>query len=439
MKSSVIQEKMGLNILAPLLLLLFFLCIPTLAIADVIIDATNFPDPNFRNLLIGLWYDNNGTTPGGDYGMDGILTDAEIASVTYLPVIGGSITDLTGIHHFSALKTLYCSDNSLTSLPVLPNGLEELFCINNQLTSLSPTLPSGLRTLHCSDNKLTSLPVLPDSLEFLNCEYNQLTLLPSPLPIGLTDLECNGNQLTSLPALPDSLVFLWCDGNLLTSLPPLPQNIEFIECGNNRLTALPGLPDSLTYLWCSNNQIKTLPYLPPNMWGFGCSNNQLTSLPPLPLSLITFKCDGNHLTSLDMSGIVISIFYDASNQSVPLTLDGDDTNGYSVPLLLNNPSTLNSGITYSSGILHSNSRSITVTPFQVETGIPGVFLSGYLTLNYRGTPTPTNRPSSNIPKTGDNFPAETLALLLGVALAGIVSFGVAARRKREKRANTSPL
>ncbi len=73
----------------------------------------------------------------------------------------------------NSLKILNLSYNNLTSLPELPDSLEELFCDNNQLTSL-PKLPKSLKKIICTYNQLTSLPELPDSLKELYCEGNQL-------------------------------------------------------------------------------------------------------------------------------------------------------------------------------------------------------------------------------------------------------------------------
>jgi len=71
----------------------------------------------------------------------------------------------------AGLKTLYCSTNYLSVLPVLPDGLKELFCASNQLTVL-PELPAGLKILNCSQNELTVLPELPAGLITLNCTNN---------------------------------------------------------------------------------------------------------------------------------------------------------------------------------------------------------------------------------------------------------------------------
>ena len=46
------------------------------------------------------------------------------------------ITYIPSLERFRKLKELYCGDNELTSLPILPNTLERLYCYHNKLSSL---------------------------------------------------------------------------------------------------------------------------------------------------------------------------------------------------------------------------------------------------------------------------------------------------------------
>ena len=93
---------------------------------DVAIDATNFPDANFREFVKQYDDDSNG-----------YLSAAELGAVTEMDCRSKNIADLTGVEHFTALTELYCSNNQLTSLDVRHNtALQWLYCYNNQLTSL---------------------------------------------------------------------------------------------------------------------------------------------------------------------------------------------------------------------------------------------------------------------------------------------------------------
>jgi hypothetical protein len=109
----------------------------------------------------------------------------------------------------------------------------KLYCSNNKLTSL-PVLPSGLTLLSADSNPLISLPVLPNSLESLQISNIGLVSLES-LPQNLMVLDCRGNKLTTLPALPDNLNTLLCDGNQLSSLPDFPSKLTSLTCDGNTL------------------------------------------------------------------------------------------------------------------------------------------------------------------------------------------------------------
>ncbi len=116
-----------------------------------------------------------------------------------------------------------------------------LDCSNNRLTSL-PTLPQGLLYLYCGDNMLTSLPTLPIGLKVLECYHNQLVSLPM-LPTSLVELNCNDNKLTSLPQLSEGLEELYCRVNNLKSLPILPISLWKLKCTNNHLLPKTNLDD----------------------------------------------------------------------------------------------------------------------------------------------------------------------------------------------------
>lgn len=229
---------------------------------DIAIDATNFPDDNFRNWILGQ-----------DYGADGMLTPTEIAGITIIKIIDKNIADLTGIVHFTALKSLDCAGNQLTSLSTLPDSITGLFCSENRLTSLG-TLPAGLTDLYCYNNQLTSLGTLPTSLKRLYCQSNQITSL-GELPTGLTVLYCGSNQLTSLGALPTGLRFLHCDNNQLTDLGTLPTSLVLLYCQSNLLTSLGTLPAGLGMLYCKNNYLTGLDVTEVSLTQLDCSYNSM--------------------------------------------------------------------------------------------------------------------------------------------------------------------
>jgi len=147
-----------------------------------------------------------------------------------------------------SLTYLNCSFNKLTELPndiptndgeimnKLPNCLENLICNNNLLTSLPELLPMNLKHLNCSFNTLTSIPISPEGT------------------MNLLFLHCNNNEITQLPELPNNIKLLNCNNNEITQLPELPNNINLLNCSNNKLTTLQELPNNLTKLYCQGNE-----------------------------------------------------------------------------------------------------------------------------------------------------------------------------------------
>ena len=133
--------------------------------ADVVINETNFPDENFRSYLLGR-----------GYGSDGMLTNKEIAEVTFIGVSSRNIQSLKGIEYFTALRWLECYSNQLTSLDVSGcTALRTLCCYNNQLTSLDVSGCTALWYLECQNNQLTSLDVSKNTeLKGLYCYDNQI-------------------------------------------------------------------------------------------------------------------------------------------------------------------------------------------------------------------------------------------------------------------------
>lgn len=214
------------------------------------INATNFPDDNFRNWILSQ-----------DYGKDGVLTDAEIANVTTINVSEENIQSLQGIEFFTALTRLDCYTNQLTSLDVSNNTvLTYLNCKNNQLTSFDVSKNTALTNLYCFSNQLTSLDVSKNTaLTTLNCHTNQLTSLDVSKNTALTWLSCGSNQLTSLDVSKNTaLTYLSFNYNQLTSLDVSKNTmLTSLHCENNQLTSLDVSKNTkLTYLDCYSNQIK---------------------------------------------------------------------------------------------------------------------------------------------------------------------------------------
>lgn len=290
-------------------LYILFMCIGLYTKAQ---NYVTIPDTNFA-----LWLSTQYPACMNGNQMD--TTCPDIISETHLSFINTNFyldLDLTGIKYFKNLQYLHCEHNLSTGLPELPKTIKTLYCGDNQLVSL-PTLPDSLLYLDCSENVLTSLPALPNSLCTLICDYNELLTLPN-LPASMVHLECSRNNLTGFPALPDSLTYLKCDHNDLISLPVLPANLMYLNCHSNELTGLPTLPHLLNRLDCALNDITSLPALPNSLQKIYCSFNELTSLPALPNLLTDFMCDNNQLTGLPALPNSLIYLYCNDNQIINL-------------------------------------------------------------------------------------------------------------------------
>ncbi len=222
---------------------------------EVTVDATTFPDAIFRQWVL----DNitSGSTT---------LTATMIANTTSINVRFKQITDLKGIEYFTALQSLECSTNRLTTLDVSKNTLlTNLGCSSNKLTDLDISKNTALTMLSCTTNQLTTLDVSKNTkLEILYCSINPLTTLDVSNNTSLISLGCGINKLTSLDISKNTkLLELACPGNQLTTL----------DLSNNT---------ALENLFCYKNQLTTL----------DVSKNT---------ALKKFECNNNLLTALDLS------------------------------------------------------------------------------------------------------------------------------------------
>jgi uncharacterized repeat protein (TIGR01451 family) len=136
-------------------------------------------------------------------------------------------------------------------------------CMNGNQMDTTCSAIVNEDTLICNGNNIADLSGIKyfDNLLLLECSNNLLTTLPL-LPNSLIELVCSINQITSIPALPPSLIGLICHENNLSNLPSLPNSLKYLWASNNMLTSLPELPDSLHYLIISYNpDLKCLPDL----------------------------------------------------------------------------------------------------------------------------------------------------------------------------------
>ena len=208
--------------LLPLPILAEDLTIPPADTAETAADGTFgavFPDAIFRDYV----WDTVLSTSQDDKNYDSVITDAQWAAIrswTGVAVGERDIASLAGIEHFTAMTTLYCSQNSLSTLDLSANtALQELYCDQNQLTELDLSHNVALQKLSCNRNQLTSLTVAPlAKLTLLDCGDNQLTALDVSGSTVLVHLYLANNRLTALDVTQNAaLKWLVCTGNPISS------------------------------------------------------------------------------------------------------------------------------------------------------------------------------------------------------------------------------
>ncbi len=157
-----------------------------------IVTYTLIPDSNFEKKLIDLGIDTDG--------INGKVFTKNIDTVTSLDVSNSSISNLSGIEDFTALSSLICYGNALTSLDVSNKKyLTTLNCSYNQISTLNILGCGLLTTLETNSNNLTAINLSTNTdLVTFYCFTNQLTHLDLSRNPNLADFGCASNNLTSL-------------------------------------------------------------------------------------------------------------------------------------------------------------------------------------------------------------------------------------------------
>lgn len=120
-------------------------------LADVAINATNFPDANFRSYLNSQYSGN-------------VITTAQLNARDSLNLYNKGISNMKGVEYFTQLTYLNCYSNNLTSIDVGFNTkLKYLNVGNNQMTSINVTANTALEQLYLQRNNFTTINVCEQS------------------------------------------------------------------------------------------------------------------------------------------------------------------------------------------------------------------------------------------------------------------------------------
>ena len=228
------------------------------------INETSFPDETFRTYVASTSVDGN---------QDGILTETEATKLTKIDMSGKGVTSLKGIEYFTAITTLYCYTNQLTSLDVSKNtALKTFYFYGNQIKSTAmealiaslPTVSSGtIRVINvddenegnvCTESQVSTMKEKGwSSVKY--CVGNSWQDYTGVLPIKIDETNFPDANFRAFVA--SSSVDTNTDG-ILTS-----KEIGYISTINvagKEVSNLQGIEffTSLKSLDCSNNRITTL-------------------------------------------------------------------------------------------------------------------------------------------------------------------------------------
>ena len=313
-------------------------CLPFSTQAQVAINETNFPDPNFRAVV--ETFDDG----------DGVLSADEIAAATTdsrvpnkLDLSKKGIANLDGLEYFTSTKVLNCSRNNLTSLDVSSlTNLTSLTCGDNstqeknRIESLDISDLTNLKLLQCYNVGLKSIDLTYNTkLENVYIANNFIESLNLENLPNLADLVCYRNPITSLDVSNNKkLEQLQCQSCKLTEL-DVTSNTKLwrLECNNNNISVLDvsNMSDhriNRTKIFCQNNPIRSLDVSKlAGLKSLNCSYCELTTLDLTNNpDLDNLHCTSNHLTTLDLSQNTKLTTIDVDGQEVEtdaIVLDRD--------------------------------------------------------------------------------------------------------------------
>ena len=202
--------------------IIFFIFL-LLTIAKTEAQYVNIPDSNFRNFLMLKYPSCFNSAKQLD------TTCSDNSSEHQLNCSNKNIKDITGIKYFTALYSIICDSNQLTSLPVFPPYVRQFNFSHNDLGYLPDSVLSNTYTL--------------DSVDF---SYNHLTRIPKDKYEGWSTLNFSHNLI-------DSIDFTDYTGNNSGNFP-----IGYLDCSYNLLSGdLTGFPNACR-INCSHNNISSI-------------------------------------------------------------------------------------------------------------------------------------------------------------------------------------
>ena len=147
-----------------------------------------------------------------------VLEKCSFSGITSIVFARGNITSLQNIP--GGVTKIICAENYLEAIPIgLPASVVELDLRKNAIRRADTIKwPRDLRELSLSDNPLTVLADLPEGLEVLRIENCRLKVLRLDGLTKLRVLHCSGNPGLIIENVPESLEDFQSDNDVLTEI-----------------------------------------------------------------------------------------------------------------------------------------------------------------------------------------------------------------------------
>lgn len=339
--------------LAAAMIMPSFAGIHVYAASGVKIDSTNFPDANFRTVV--MTYDSDG---------NGYLSDYEISHVMNVVCEGKGIKSLKGIEFFTAVQGLWCSNNSISSVDLKSNkDLHGVWCSGNPLTALDFSANPELEWVYCFDCNLSSLDFSNNpNMAYLECNTNpELSSLKFAANSKLEHLMCGSCAFHTLDL---------SEHKLLTHLDAFRNEMTSIDISQNTKLKRLNIWDNPKLGNVSVSHLPELQY-------YNCANNSVTKIdvthnPQLQELVVAW----NDLKELDLSKNPRLAYLRCNDNQLDELDISHNPQLYYLEAFINNFTKLNIG---------NNSRLINVVKKATKKSEPNVAGYSYL-IDYGGTP-----------------------------------------------------
>ncbi|CAM1354614.1 T9SS type A sorting domain-containing protein [Tenacibaculum insulae] len=162
-------------------------------------EVTYVPDDGFEQKLIDLGHDDV---------LNNYVTTSHVSNLTSIDLRFQNIVDMTGIEDFTALVTLQCQVNNITTIDISNNtNLRTVYCDRNNITTLDVSTLTDLQLLRAYDNNLAALDVSSNLLlDNLNVTNNPISNLNVSNNTQLINFEASNTALEDLDLSSNTLL-----------------------------------------------------------------------------------------------------------------------------------------------------------------------------------------------------------------------------------------